>query len=161
MQQIQSGVNPSREVWKETNYPNVFVSDQGRVRGSSGKILKPRKHRNGYVRVQPKAGIDAFIHTLVLETFLCPRPSRNHEADHVNLDRADNRLENLRWLTVSENRARRRRTLGERNGCSKLTLVLVNEIRASTERSSVLAAKYGVTARHIRKLRGGQRWPTL
>jgi len=48
-----------------------------------------------------------YVHELVLLAFVGPRPSPNHEVCHGNSDRADNRLENLRWGTVKENCADR------------------------------------------------------
>lgn len=44
------------------------------------------------------------VHILICETFYGPRPSTSrHEVRHLNGIRTDNRLENLRWGTVSEN----------------------------------------------------------
>lgn len=42
------------------------------------------------------------IHELVLDTFVGPCPE-GYERDHINRDRSDNRLENLRYVTKSEN----------------------------------------------------------
>ena len=47
------------------------------------------------------------VHTLVLEAFVGPR-QKGTEAEHINRDRADNRLENLRW--VPRGSARRKDT---------------------------------------------------
>lgn len=98
------------------------VSDQGNVRSidrthyfrgvkryARGVPLKPLSHPSGYRRVTLwKNGVyqSAFIHTLVLEAFVGPRPS-GHEAAHGNGVKKDNRLENLRWATPSENQADR------------------------------------------------------
>lgn len=147
------------EIWREYGH-GYFVSDVGRVRGVSGRILKPRMQRNGYCRVTI-LGKDVYIHAMVLEAFVSPRPSPNHEADHLNLIRDDNRLENLRWLTLTENRERRRRTIGERNGCSKLTADQIEAIRASGGSSRKIAVEFGVTARHVRRIRRGDRWNSL
>lgn len=52
------------------------------------------------------------VHRLVLLAFVGPCPP-GCEADHVNRDRSDNRLVNLRWLPMPANRRRsnRRRAL--------------------------------------------------
>ena len=42
------------------------------------------------------------VHTLVLEAFIGPRPA-GHEACHNNGDCSDNRVDNLRWDTPSNN----------------------------------------------------------
>jgi hypothetical protein len=61
--------------------------------------------------------------------------------------------------TGTENTADRdqkgRTAQGETHYLAKLTAAQVREIRASEERSAVLAAKFGVSAGHVRKLRGG------
>jgi hypothetical protein len=44
-----------------------------------------------------------YVHDLVLSAFVGPRPTHEHEACHRNGERADNRLDNLRWGTVQEN----------------------------------------------------------
>ncbi len=42
------------------------------------------------------------VHELVLETFVGPRPSPNAWAVHLDGDRANNALQNLRWLTQQD-----------------------------------------------------------
>lgn len=44
-----------------------------------------------------------YVHVLMLEGFLCPRPSENSVGCHRNDDRTDNRLENLYWGSQSDN----------------------------------------------------------
>jgi hypothetical protein len=69
-----------------------------------------------------------FVHTLVLLTFVGPRPG-GHECCHGNGDPSDNRLSNLRWGTRGENMEDCRRhgklAIGERNGAAKLSNVKV------------------------------------
>lgn len=44
------------------------------------------------------------LHVLLCETFLGPRPSKDHIVRHLNDVRDDYRLENIAWGTQSENR---------------------------------------------------------
>lgn len=45
----------------------------------------------------------ALVHNLVLEAFVGPRPGPAWDGAHLNGDREDNRLANLRWCTKKEN----------------------------------------------------------
>lgn len=99
------------------------VSSFGRVkrnRGLSGKevMMKPQPHNKGYLQVRLSAdgsGKTFVVHRLVAEAFLGSRPD-NKEIDHINKDRTDNRIDNLRYVTLIENRVR-----GTEVGSAKLT----------------------------------------
>lgn len=95
------------------------VSDQGRVRtvaryvsgrGGGKRLLKQQvrrlsTHPQGYRLITLKAGgrlEQRFVHDLVLTAFTGPRPP-GLVTCHGDGDPANNRVENLRWDTQSEN----------------------------------------------------------
>jgi hypothetical protein len=84
----------------------ILVSRDGRRKRYKGKVLKPRLSNRGYVEVSlpRKSGGNSRhrVHRLVAEAFLEPDPTRP-QVDHINAIRTDNRVENLRWTTPSEN----------------------------------------------------------
>lgn len=113
---------PTNEQWRDIpEWEGLYqVSDLGRVRSldtiKTDSLGRPRPGRgrslsadtkpNGYVYVNLKdkpRKRRRYVHQLVLEAFVGPRPE-GHEACHVNGERGDNRLTNLRWDTISENR---------------------------------------------------------
>ena len=93
------------EIWKTIeDYPDYMISSTGRVKSlkyGKEKILAERKHSNGYLRVSIKRK-DFYIHRLVAQAFI-PNPDNKPQIDHINTDRTDNRVENIRWVTRNEN----------------------------------------------------------
>lgn len=86
---------------------NYEVSNQGRVRSSrSGLVRKTRLDKDGYELVDLCANAKYStkrVHRLVAEAFL--GGSHLPEVDHVDGNRANNSVDNLRWASVSVNRA--------------------------------------------------------
>ena len=51
-----------------------------------------------------------YLHRLIAEVFI-PNPENKPCVDHINGNRMDNRIENLRWVTYSENARNRKNSL--------------------------------------------------
>ena len=71
------------------------------TRVSPGRILRPGPNLTGHVTVAIGRK-SRLVHALVAEAFLGPRP-QGKEVLHLNHKPSDNRLENLRYGTRSEN----------------------------------------------------------
>lgn len=95
------------EIWKDVpGYEGQYqVSDQGRVRNSKGLVMSPNRLLHGYLTVHLYKGGKHTrrvhcVHRLVLHAFT---GVDGQEANHLNNDRADNRLQNLEWCTRAQN----------------------------------------------------------
>lgn len=98
-----------------SGFENYSVSNEGRIRRETkgvmakvGVIKNPQVNKKtGYthVKVSGSEGKRSMaIHRLVAVHFI-PNPYGRKEVDHINRDKEDNRVENLRWVTRRENMA--------------------------------------------------------
>ena len=120
------------EIWKDINgYEGDYqISNLGRVktlkkqvgRKETEKIMTPVTTYQGYSRIvlrkNGKGKIFA-VHRLVAEAFI-PKVEGKPIVDHINGDRKDNRVENLRWCTFSENAQNTRKVLSDRYNSVKV-----------------------------------------
>ena len=94
---------------------NLVVSDQGEVlkrypkscryggRKDYYEYVHPKQNVAGYLQVNvPVRNTTDLVHRLVAEAFI-DNPQGYTEIDHLNRNKSDNRICNLRWCTHSEN----------------------------------------------------------
>lgn len=84
-----------------------LVGTKGTIIGAKGSPLKTELHRTGtgkepYRRVWV-GGKHRYVHAMVLETYVGPKPPDMNLGRHLNGNSLDNSIENLRWGTYSEN----------------------------------------------------------
>ena len=99
--------------WKEIpTLKDYYISTDGKIKNKKGQILKTHISKNGYEILTITKGsrkdnsrktINKRVHRLVLETFKPIENSELYDVNHINRNKADNRLENLEWCTRSEN----------------------------------------------------------
>jgi hypothetical protein len=70
------------------------------------KIVKQQLKTSGYYEIHLEQHKDFKLHRIIAEQFI-PNPNNYPVIDHLNHNRADNRLENLRWTTSSINNRNR------------------------------------------------------
>ena len=77
------------------------VSSFGRFKSSKGVISTPKSEKNGYVRVRINGKLN-FIHRLMAIAFALEKLDDQDTVDHIDNNPSNNRLENLRWASKSE-----------------------------------------------------------
>lgn len=161
------------EMWKPIpGYADRYeVSSEGRVRSISGMrgsrekpyYIKGFVDKIGYVRIvlyYNRRRVSHGLHVLVARAFL-GMPPEGCEVNHIDLNKSNNRIDNLEYVTKKENQqhARANRSWAK-NPWSisrrKLTPDQVLEISASSEPDRVLAKRYSVSNVTIRNIRFGR-----
>ena len=168
------------EIWKPVKgFESRFkISNFGRLLSINGKyggekILTLGIANDGYVSVQLRSKPlqrRCRLHQLVAEHFLeKPATSERLEIDHKDCNRANNHVNNLRWVTVNEHRrisvGKGEIRKGSNHGMSKLDEAQVIEIRSMYASGNftqqAIADKFGICRRHISDIVNRVNWSWL
>ncbi len=101
------------------DYPNYQISENGEVYNkTTGKEIKQYVDGCGYFAFKAyKNGVGKklVIHRL-LATLFINNPKNYELVDHINRNRQDNKLKNLRWCNRSQNGTNRGKNLNNKSG---------------------------------------------
>ena len=93
----------SIERWRKNTEYGVWVSNQGNVKLIKNKeTLSPRINGSGYCMVFTELGA-VLVHRLVAYTWLGGKRNAKYNIDHINSNKRDNSVKNLRWVTKEIN----------------------------------------------------------
>lgn len=138
------------------------ITNDGRVYSEYlGDFIKPYYSKGGYVRVKLNYGDRSkkvMMHRLVAMAFI-PNPYNKPQVDHINRNRADNRVENLQWVTAQENS----QLAVERGSKDSMKYTFINkktgEIMEFTNRHQMLKKFGKFCLRYLRQIVTGVRTP--
>ena len=113
----------NREIWKSiSGIGNYEVSNFGRVRNTTTlRILKPGDNGHGYSHVvlcECGKRKTITVHKLVAQEWL-QNPDGKLCIDHIDSNRANNHVENLRFATHSENNRNAKKTASKTSSVYK------------------------------------------
>lgn len=169
------------ENWKPIQgFEGVYdVSDLGRIRSYKNynhglkkepTVLRLSLNNSGYPHVGllfEGKRLQKTVHRLVAEAFL-PNPHGHAEIDHKNGNKTDNRVENLEWVSRTENQVRAWQSglkvplKRERNPASKLTVAKAKEIKelyaTGKYTTRQLGEMYGVSKTAVGFVLRGETW---
>lgn len=164
----------------EKEFHNYIINDSGDNYKTvysifSKKYMKPSKNTKGYyylnLRINNKT-IRFLLHRLIAKLFI-PNPDNKPFIDHINGCKTDNKVENLRWCTYSENnnnpitKERQSKVTNRKNVSKKVyqytldgELVKIWPSTRETDRNGFCGNKIACCCRGLKKYKThkGYRW---
>jgi len=147
----------TEEIWLPIpGFESYQVSNLGRVKNAVSRLLSPNNNGKGYLSVQLGRNNRRYVHALVMLAFVGPS---NLEINHKNLDKSDNSLINLEYVTRRQNQ-QHMITNGKHNR-AKLTQELADLIRSEVAMGvsrKELMRKFNVSKTTISNILKGKTW---
>lgn len=96
-----------------------------------------------------------YVHVLVAEAFIGPKPSPNHEVRHDDGDPGNNFWRNLEWATRGRNTQDKKRHAGQKGRLSLDDVQRIKRRLNKGEKGRDLAFEYGVGESAISAIKRG------
>ena len=159
-------------------FPDYIASYDGiivrikKIRGSSiGKVMKQRLMKDGYVTTRlakNKKQYKRYVHVLVTSAFLGQRP-KGKEVDHIDGNKQNNSIQNLRYLTpkgniahlISLNPNKKHHAKGRIPGNAKLISDQVKQVKKLLNQGTStkhIASLFNVTQTCICEIKANRNW---
>jgi len=167
------------ERWHEIDFETNLLHDKyevshlGRIKSyaidkDNGRVLRGG-NVNGYRCITVKFGEDMtrqyYVHRLVAETFLTKEIKDQHYVIHLDYDKQNNSIYNLKWATEEELVAHNNKNpevLKRRTTGYKLTeadvRVIKRLLKSHKTRLSMIAKRFGITHTQLNRIRSGENW---
>lgn len=150
------------EIWKDIEqYPGYQVSNRGQIKSfkqsKEGRILKP-KISGGYLGIDFRKDGKTYyglVHRIVLSTFSPVEGWEMLTVNHIDGNPSNNKLENLEWMTQSENSKYSREVLKTGNAVRQVHVIELNGVEkiynSVTEAAKAMGVAKGTVSRWVNK----------
>ena len=140
--------------------------------------MKQKLTKTGYLTVHLRTGGEKHlqVHRLVAKAFI-PNPENKPQVNHIDGDKTNNNVENLEWVTASENMLHAISTglytppditlygkKGSEHGGSKLSeddVKTIRKLRASGRTLISIAKDFNLGTSQVHRITNGESWRYL
>lgn len=175
--------NYPNELWKKIIFDERFTNDEEFVVSNYGRVIKNKADCQNLVKVSLLNGYQVilvkkkgkgskrsslYLHKLMGQTLL-KKDEDQQFVIHLNYDKLDNRLENLKWTTRREKEIHQFKNPNYKTRpkvipTSKLTEVRVRLIKRKIfdpnrkTRLKMIAKQFGVSTMQLHRIKTGENW---
>ena len=170
------------EEWKTIQFDEKIskkekfkISNYGRIincKDENKEFLKNENYTNGYASIsltQKENGKNTarYVHKLVAQHFLEKESEDQVFVIHLNYDKKDNTLENLKWATKREkelHQFKNPKFIASRKNITygKLSVgkvkIIKRQLKNKRNRITMIAKRFGVSDTQIHRIKSGENW---
>ena len=171
-----------KEEWKDIKFDEKIsdvkkfkISNYGRVLyiKDDKEFLREKSFINGYETIYVKQVVNnkstsRYVHKLVAQHFLEKESEEKIFVLHLNYDKTDNTLENLKWATKREKELHQFKnpvfveSIKNKKNSYKLTegkvKIIKRQLKNKRTRITMIAKRFGVSDMQIHRIKSGENW---
>jgi hypothetical protein len=153
--------NPTLMIYPIPGYESMYSIDRdGTIyshKNNKTTVLKPRMYPNGYMHIKFRKNgkeYSELVHRLIAYVFIS-KPAGKDFINHKNGIKHDNRIENLEWVTKSENMFHASRVLGKMRYERKQRKIMDTQTGKIYSGAQEMSATTGISRTHCANLARG------
>jgi hypothetical protein len=148
-------------LYSVSSFGNVRAEHYGKGVGQGQQLLCLYKQRKGYLIADlTKDGVRRhwLVHILVALAFLGPKPTPQHQVNHKDGVKTNNRPRNLEWLSPSEHLQHTQNAGLFKTVLTKDDVQTIMELLLARVPQKQIAARFNTTQATISRIKLGQTW---